>query len=87
MLELSHINIKITVLILTIETIRTEAGNVVGTENAANVLQAAIGTSSAESSIEPGTLLDFAFFADVLKDALWIGTRVKHGEEITFGHF
>lgn len=74
-------------LILTIESIGTEACNVVGTENAENVVQAAIRTSSAESSIEPGTLLDFAFFADVLKDALSIGARVKHGEEITFGHF
>lgn len=66
--------------------VRTESGQVVGTQNSAHVSMATMRTVSAETTVVPGTVLDLALRIDVKKGAFLVVARIESRVEVTLGH-
>lgn len=72
--------------VLTLRTIRAEAGQVVVTQHSPNVPMSTVRTVSAETPIVPGTIFYLTFRIDVQEGTLLVVARIEAGVEVTFGH-
>lgn len=66
--------------------IRTEAGQIIFTQNSSNVPVSASRSVSAEASVVPRAVLDLAFWIDVQKCALLFMTSVESRVEVALRH-